>query len=96
MKKPGKVTKVKLVSKKKKTLQITWKKDKKATGYQIIIAKDAKFKKQIKKVTSVKTSKTIKGLTSKKKYYVRVRAYNKSGGKKQYGAYSAVKSKKAR
>lgn len=96
VKKPGKVTKVKLVSKKKKTLQITWKKVKKATGYQIIIAKDAKFKKQIKKVTSVRASKTIKGLTSKKKYYVRIRAYNKSGGKKQYGAYSAVKSKKVR
>lgn len=96
VKKPGKVTKVRLVSKKKKALRITWKKVKNAAGYQIAIARDAKFKKQVKKTASVEASKTIKGLISKKKYYVRVRAYNKSGSKKQYGAYSAVKSKEVR
>lgn len=96
VKKPAKVKSVRITSKKKKALFVSWKKVKGAKGYQIILSADAKFKKQTKRFTTGKTKRTIKGLRSKRKYYVKVRAYNAPGGKKQYGAYSAVKTKKVR
>lgn len=96
VKKPGKVFSVKTQSKKKKTLRVTWKKAKRASGYQIAVAGDARFKKGTKLYTTKKTVRIIKGLRAKKKYYVRVRAYNIANGKRQYGAYSAVKAKKVK
>ena len=42
------------------------------------------------------TSKTISKLKSKKKYYVRIRAYKKSAGKKIYGAWSKTKTVKVK
>ena len=49
-----------------------------------------------KSVTITKTSGTIKKLTSKKTYYIRVRAYKTIGGKKYYSPYSNVKSVKVK
>ncbi len=49
-----------------------------------------------KSVTITKTSGTIKKLTSKKTYYIRVRAYKTIGGKKYYSPYSNVKSIKVK
>ena len=49
-----------------------------------------------KSVTITKTSGTIKKLTSKKTYYIRVRAYKTIGGKKYYSPYSSVKSVKVK
>lgn len=43
-----------------------------------------------------RTSKTIKKLTSKKKYYVRIRTYKKSGGEKIYSKWSKSKSVKVK
>lgn len=63
-----------------------------AVNYQISYATSSKFKKA--KTTTFKTSKTIKKLSSKKTYYVRVRAYTTINGKKVYGAWSAVKKAK--
>ncbi len=80
---------------KKKALVVTWKAVKNVTGYQIQISTNKKFKKNKKTVTVAKkkaTKKTIKKLKSKKKYYVRVRAYKIINGKKVYGKWSKVKT----
>lgn len=91
IKKPAKVKKVKAVVKKAKTkkkkITITWKKVKNASGYQIFVSKKKKtgFKK------AITVSKT-KAVMKKKKgtYYIKVRAYNKSGKTKKYGNYSST------
>lgn len=83
----------------KKQMTVTWKRDKKANGYQITYAQSKNFKKAKKNVTITKnktTKKVIKKLKSGKKYYVKVRAYKKSGSKKVYGAYSKVKTVKVK
>ncbi len=82
----------------KKKLKISWKKNAKASGYQIQYSTSKKFKKatklNIKKVS--KTSATIKKLKAGKKYYVRIRAYKTVSGNKKYSAWSAVKSAKVK
>lgn len=67
-----------------------------ATGYQIYWAKDKKFKKVVAKTTTKGRSKvtyTGKNFTKGRKYYVRVRAYKKAGGKTYYGQWSNIKAK---
>ena len=84
-------------SPKKKQAKVTWEKDSKVTGYQIVYATNSKFTKGKKTVTvkSYKTtSKTNKNLKSKKTYYVKIRSYKTVKGKKIYGAYSKVKKVK--
>lgn len=91
--KPKKATLKKLASKKKSQLTVKWKKDAKATGYEITVATNKKFTKNKKTVTVKsykKTSTTIKKLKSKKTYYVRIRSYKTVNGKKVYGAYSKI------
>ncbi len=92
--KPKKATLKKVSSAKKGTLKLTWKRDKKANGYQAVVATDKKFKKN-KKTVNIKKNKTVtktfKKLKRKKTYYAKVRAYKKVGTKKVYGAYSKVK-----
>lgn len=84
---------------KKRTLKVTWKRDAKATGYQVAIAQNKKFKKG-KKTALIKknktTSKTFKKLKSRKNYYYKVRAYKQVGKTKIYGSYSKVKKVKVR
>ena len=97
--KKTKVSLKKLKSTKKKTLQITWKKQKNITGYEIQICTSKKFKKGVKKYTikkSSSTSKTIKKLKSKKKYYIRIRAYRNIKNKKYYGPWGKVQSIKVK
>lgn len=85
-----------------KKLSVKWKKDARATGYQIQYSTDRKFKKGVKKAAIKKkgtASKTIPKLKKRKTYYVRVRAYKsiKVSGKTKllYGAWSkTAKSKK--
>ncbi len=70
-----------------------------ATGYQIYWAKDKKFKKVVAKTTTKGRSKvtyTGKNFTKGRKYYVKVRAYKKAGGKTYYGAWSNIKAKTAK
>ncbi len=97
--KPKQASIKKLSSPKKKTLKLTWKKDSKASGYQIVIATDKKFKKN-KKVITVKSyktvSKTITKLKSKKTYYVKIRSFKTSGKTKIYSTYSKVKKIKVK
>jgi len=97
VKKPGKV-KIKSVKAGKKQIKVTYKKVKGAKGYQITYAANKKFK-SAKKITikgTKATSKVIKKLKSKKKYFVKIRAYALSDGKKIWGAWSGVKSAKVK
>ena len=96
--KPKKTVGVK-VKKGKKRMTVSWKRDKKATGYQITYAQNKKFKKGKKNITISKNKtvkRTIKKLKARKTYYVKVRAYKKVGKTKLYGAYSKVKKVKVR
>ncbi len=84
---------------KKKALVIYWNKIADASGYQIQIATDKKFKKNKKTITVAKqnaSKKTVKKLKAKKKYFVRVRAYKIVDGKKVYGKWSKIKSVKTK
>lgn len=91
---PKRVVLTKTKSTKTKTLKLTWKRDKKATGYQVMIATDKKFKKN-KKIATIKknttVSKTFTKLKRKKVYYAKARAYKQVGKTKIYGAYSKIK-----
>lgn len=80
----------------KKKIKVSWKKDKKASGYEIAYStkKSFKGKKTIVVKSNKTTSKVVKKLKSKKKYYVKVRSYKQIGTKKVYGAYSKVKTVK--
>lgn len=74
--KKAKVIKLKVKSKTKKKLKITWKKISKATGYQIQLSKKKNFKNNIFNKQTTKNKITFsKKLKSKKIYYVKVRAY---------------------
>lgn len=89
-------TKVKTNGKKK--IKVSWKKDKKASGYEITYStkKSFKGKKTIVVKSNKTTSKVVKKLTSKKKYFVKVRSYKQVGKTKTYGAYSKVKTVKVK
>ena len=79
--------------------KISWKRDKKATGYQVMVAQNKKFKKGKKSAIIRKnktTAKTFKKLKSGKTYYYKVRAYKTVNGKKLYGAYSKTKRLKVK
>lgn len=62
-----------------KKLTVKWAKDKMASGYQIQISTDKKFKKGVKSKSLSKTSYTFTKLKAGKKYYVRLRSYKKTG-----------------
>ena len=90
----AKITKLKVKSKAKKKITVTWKKVKSAKGYEVQVSTSKKFKKSkiiFKKLTTKKTLKiSNKKIKSGKTYYVRVRAYttyNNINGKPQK-AYS--------
>ena len=76
----------------KKTMLITWKKDKTISGYQVMLSTKKNFKKpEISKYIKAKlTKKKITGLKSKT-WYVRIRSYKKVQGKKLYGTWSKAK-----
>ena len=85
-----------------KKIKVEWKKlssadRKKISQIQIQVSTDKSFSKIIKKktVSSGKTSCTISGLKKNTKYYVRIRAYTKSGNTESTSAW-AVKSRKTK
>lgn len=83
-----------------KALTVKWSKQAKKmssstiSGYEIQVATNKAFTKNVKKVT-VKglktTSKKIKKLKAKKAYYVRVRTYKKVGNTTYYSGWSTYK-----
>lgn len=93
-----KTTSIKSIKKAKKSLKISWKKIKGVKGYQIQYSTSKKFKKA--KTVLIKnyktTSKTIKKLKTKKKYYVRIRTYYCVKGKRVYSYWCKVKTGKTR
>lgn len=93
-----KKAKIKKVKGYKKALEVRYAKVSGASGYQIQVATDKKFKKNKKTVTAKKSKTKVKisKLKKKKKYYVRVRAYKSVSGKKVYGAWSKVKTVKTK
>ncbi|MCB6994429.1 hypothetical protein LI177_13160 [bacterium 210820-DFI.6.37] len=83
----------------KKYLKASWRQDTTVSGYEVVIAQNSKFTKGKKTATITKNktvSKTFKKLKAKKTYYVKVRAYKKSGSTKIYGSYSKVKKVKVK
>ena len=72
---------------KKNKIKLTIKKVAGAKGYQVRYATNKKFKKAVVKTTT-KTTYIIKKLKKKKTYYVRVRAFKKSGKTRVYGKWS--------
>lgn len=93
------LTAVKLSSAKNakgKKITAKYAKNKKANGYEIAYATDKNFS-DIKTVDGKKkTSVTIKKLAKGKTYFVKVRAYKKSGGVKYYSAWSNAKKVKVK
>ena len=89
-------TTISSLSKTKKAFTAKWKKQSAQTsGYQLLYSTNSKFKSRNKYVTvsSYKTtSKTIKKLAAKKKYYVKIRTYKSVSGKKYYSGWSAAKT----
>lgn len=84
--KPGKVTVKSVKNSAKKTMKVSVKSVKGADGYEIRYS-TKKSMKGAKKVTTTKTSTTIKKLTKGKTYYVQVRAYKlDSAGNKVYSS----------
>lgn len=88
------VTGVKVVKKTAKKAKVSWKKVSGVKGYQIIYAENKKFTKNCNKANVKGTSKIIRGLKKGKTYYIKIRAYKKSGTSKKYGKYSVVKKYK--
>lgn len=95
---PPKTTVSKLTAKTKSLKVSITKKSSGVTGYQIQYSTSKSFKNaKIKTITSYKTtSYTIKKLSAKKTYYVRVRTYKTVDGKKFYSDWSSAKSKKTK
>jgi len=82
-----------------KAVTVKWQKVKKQTsGYQVMVATNNKFTKNVKKtfVKQNKTSVKISGLKTKKTYYVKIRTYKTVNGIKIYSDWSKVKQVKTR
>ena len=87
---PAKLT---VKSTKAKKLTATWSVNTNATSYQICYVANKSFKgsKTLTINGARSKSKTIKGLTRGKKYYVKVRACKKVGSNSYFSAWTAVK-----
>lgn len=94
---PGKTKSLKTAAQKKK-IKVTWKSVSTASGYQVQIATDKKFKTARTATISGKsnTSRTLVNLKSGRKYYIRQRSYRIVGGKKYYGNYTKTRLVKAK
>ena len=78
--------------------QITWKKNRYVTGYEIQYSVNKNFRSGSKKTVAgvSKTKYTLTKLQKNKTYYVRIRTYKKSGTKKYYSSWSKVKAVRIR
>lgn len=83
-------------SSKAKTATVSWKAVSGASGYQVYYGSSKTTAKKAVTKATTKLTVTKTGLTSKKAYYFRVRAYKKINGKTYYGPWSTVKGVKAK
>ena len=90
---PLTTSKLSLKSTAKKQATVSWTAAKSISRYQIYYSQrsDMKNAKYITAKSSAKSA-VLKNLTSKKKYYVRIRTYKTVSGKKYYSTWSSVKS----
>lgn len=95
---PKKVKKPTIANLAKKTLKVSWKQIKGATGYEVYRAtkKNGTYKLVKTLQGATKVSFTNKKLKKGTTYYYKVRAYRKIGKEKIYGSYSTVVSKKVK
>ena len=72
-------------------VKVVWYTVSDASGYQIRYSRKKSMKSAVMKTVKgqSKSSKTLKKLSRRKKYYIQVRAYKKSMGKTVYGKWSA-------
>lgn len=94
-----KPTTIKKLTAKNDAFKVEWgKKTTQSTGYQIRYSTSKSFStyKDVLIEKDTTTSKTIKKLKSKKTYYVKVRTYKVTDGKKYYSSWSSVKSVKTK
>lgn len=98
-------TDLRKVKKAKKAVTVKWKKQKtrmsksRITGYQIQLATDKKFTKNKKNVIVKgykKTSKKVRKLKGKTKYYIRIRTFKTIKGVKYYSPWSGIKTVRIR
>ena len=95
---PGE-TSIKKLTAKNDAFQISWsKKTTQTTGYQIRYSRSASFSsyEDVLVTNNKTTKKTVKGLKSKKKYYVKMRTYKVVNGKKIYSAWTDVRTVKTK
>ena len=86
----AKIASVKVINAHK--IKVSVKKVKKAKGYQVKIATNKQFTKNLKTKTSKAKTKTFSiAKISSIQHYIKARAYKKSSGKKVYGKWSKVK-----
>ena len=82
-----------------KRLTVKWTGSSLFTGYQIQVATDSAFTKNLKTVTISKANTyeaTVKSLNAKTTYYVRVRSYHVFEGTTYYGQWSNVLNAKTK
>lgn len=92
--KPAK-TSIKKLKAGKRSFTVKWKRAKSGvTGYQVRYSLKKSMAKSKKKTVknAKKTKLKVKKLKAKKRYYVQVRTYRKSGGKTAYSSWSKKKS----
>jgi hypothetical protein len=78
-----------------RAVKVRWKRVAGASGYQVVRATSKNMKRGRRSVTVSRgktVSLTMKKLQRGRRYYFRVRAFRKAGGRKVYGAYSRIKS----
>ncbi len=87
-----------VTNKKGRKLVVQYKKNTKATGYQIQYGTSSSFKSSLTdtklRTSNKSTSTTLTDLKKGKTYYVRVRSYKKVDGVKYYGPWSEKKALK--
>ena len=93
---PKAVTLKSVKSPSQRRIEISWKKNKDASGYNLYLSKRKDFKKWTveRSLKKNKASWFATNCKSKNTYYVKIRAYKKIGKTKYYGEWSKVKKVK--
>ncbi len=78
-------------------MTVSWSTAKSVSGYEIQYSRSKKMKNAQSLTIKGKTTQvTLKNLAKKKKYYVRIRTYKTTNGKKYYSTWSTVKTVKVK